>query len=243
MHMIDLHCPSCGAGGRAPKEKINTSLVCKRCHKTFHITPVGKVVAGEASASHPTVPHHAEHEPDEAEKVDEWFSEIREIVTSPRTYITTIAVLVGLIATWRYFSYTPSSLEEQVSSFSQAALEGDLKTVRQMAASGMNEEIVRWYDAVRPRCDLLRRSLGTLPLSVRVDVKKRDDANGTAEVVAHLASSEDLQRTGGTMPDPIQALTSSTRMSLDLLMQWKLEGRSGWKMDAVHSLVLAPTVP
>ena len=29
--MIDMNCPSCGAGGRIPREKVNTRLVCKKC--------------------------------------------------------------------------------------------------------------------------------------------------------------------------------------------------------------------
>ena len=48
--MIDMKCPSCGAGGRIPKEKVNTRLVCKKCLRVFHVTSAGNTVLGEPAA-------------------------------------------------------------------------------------------------------------------------------------------------------------------------------------------------
>ena len=48
--MIDMKCPSCGAGGRIPREKVNTRLVCKKCLRVFHVTSGGSTVLGEPAA-------------------------------------------------------------------------------------------------------------------------------------------------------------------------------------------------
>ena len=45
--MIEMKCPGCGAGGRIPRDKKNTRLVCKKCLKVFHMSPGGKTVLGE----------------------------------------------------------------------------------------------------------------------------------------------------------------------------------------------------
>src|SRR4051812_29590985 len=45
--MIDLACPNCGRGGSIPREKINTRLVCKKCHIVFHMNTAGRTLLGE----------------------------------------------------------------------------------------------------------------------------------------------------------------------------------------------------
>ena len=45
--MIEMKCPGCGAGGRVPREKKNTRMVCKKCLKVFHLSPSGTPVLGE----------------------------------------------------------------------------------------------------------------------------------------------------------------------------------------------------
>ena len=45
--MIEMKCPGCGAGGRVPRDKKNTRLVCKKCLKVFHLSPSGTPVLGE----------------------------------------------------------------------------------------------------------------------------------------------------------------------------------------------------
>ena len=45
--MLEIKCPACGAEGRAPKDKILTRLVCRKCLRVFHVTPSGMTVIGE----------------------------------------------------------------------------------------------------------------------------------------------------------------------------------------------------
>ena len=51
--MISMHCPTCGAEGRIPNDKVNVQLTCKRCCKGFFLTPEGHIAAG----SPPDDPH------------------------------------------------------------------------------------------------------------------------------------------------------------------------------------------
>src|SRR5262249_14446595 len=45
--MIALECPHCGGAGSVPREKVNTRLVCRKCHQIFHVTPTGRAMPGE----------------------------------------------------------------------------------------------------------------------------------------------------------------------------------------------------
>src|SRR5262249_44706517 len=58
--MIDLACPNCGRAGTIPREKINTRLVCKKCHVTFHMNTAGRTLLGEPhqEVAKPEVTHH-----------------------------------------------------------------------------------------------------------------------------------------------------------------------------------------
>lgn len=49
--MIDLVCPHCGRAGSAPEDKVNSRLVCKKCHMVFHLSPSGRATPGEPPAS------------------------------------------------------------------------------------------------------------------------------------------------------------------------------------------------
>src|SRR4051812_33288916 len=45
--MIEMACPSCGRAGQVPKEKLQSRLVCRKCHVVFHMDPGGRAVLGE----------------------------------------------------------------------------------------------------------------------------------------------------------------------------------------------------
>src|SRR5262249_23588149 len=48
--MIEMSCPRCRAGGRVPREKGNSRLVCKKCLQVFHLSPSLQPVVGEPPA-------------------------------------------------------------------------------------------------------------------------------------------------------------------------------------------------
>ncbi len=49
--MIDVVCPHCGRAGSAPEDKVNSRLVCKKCHMVFHLSPSGRATPGEPPAA------------------------------------------------------------------------------------------------------------------------------------------------------------------------------------------------
>ena len=48
--MIEMSCPRCGAGGRVPRDKVNSRLVCKKCLQVFHLSSSRQPIIGEPPA-------------------------------------------------------------------------------------------------------------------------------------------------------------------------------------------------
>jgi hypothetical protein len=236
--MIEIQCPACGAGGRVPKEKFNTRLVCKKCLKAFHITPSGRAVLGEppiVGAGGAALSH--EHPADPTQDVDQWFEKLSRTLFSTRTIAYTLVGLALFIGTLVYSFRRPDTLQDRAARLAQAAFSGDLQAVRSMSASGTMEEAVQWYQAVRPILDNLQGQIGGRKLNIQVEVRQQPSDPGLAGVIAHIAPEESLARTGASLPDPVSlSVAASTAQSVALPMAWRNEGWAGWKLDGKRSL-------
>jgi hypothetical protein len=240
--MIDMKCPACGAEGRAPNDRINTRLVCRKCVSVFHVTPSGRAVLGEpANSAAAAMPAHGVPAPDGTQKVDQWIERTTASVFSTRSLLIASAVLLIGFAIAFISMRRPETLQDRVRKAAVAAVQGDLQTIRQMAATGSNDDLVKWYQQVRERCDSIRLQLGTGKLVVEVDVRQEDLKQGVAETVAQLDTEDHLSRKGNALPDPSQLIYETQSVSLPVA--WRSEGWSGWKLDARRSMELTGSAP
>jgi hypothetical protein len=232
--MIAMKCPACGADGRVPKNKVNARLVCKKCLKVFHLTTGGKAVLGpppEPSASR-TAPVAVSA--DRTSTVDQFLERLPSLQVQPRT----LAVLggLGLVAlAWFWFSRN-EPLSEVAQRAAQATMDGDLTVLRGLASSGTTEEVLQWYQSVRPKCDALRSVSGGPP-TVGFIIMKEEPQSGIAEVQARYVPMEmDLTRRGSLLPDPT-VLASGTRAKiLEIPMRFTVGSWGDWKLDGKRTL-------
>ena len=173
--MVEINCPACGAAGRAPKEKIHTRLVCKKCLKVFHMTPSGKTVSGEPPATGQTsiAGSHEAGTPDSTQKVDQWLDQASKRFSSPKTLMLAVGVVLLAVLAAFFSSRREESLAERVSRAARAAVEGDLRTVRELAASGTEIDLDAWYLSIRPQCEELAQRMGSNKLAVDWTVKQQ----------------------------------------------------------------------
>lgn len=237
--MIEMNCPACGAEGRVPSEKVNTRLVCRKCLKVFHLTPSGRAVLGEPGPDPAAAAHSKDSALDPTLEVDQWLDRLAKRLTSPAT----LAIAAGLILLLAILSFTSlrksETLEDRVSKVATAAFQGDLQTIRELAATGTSEDAVKWYGAIRTQCDEFRQKLGSRRLKVDVTIKHQDSEQAPAEVVAVLDSDDQLERRGSSLPDPLSTVSTSVEHTLSLPMWWRTEGWSGWRLDGKRTLELA----
>jgi hypothetical protein len=235
--MIEIKCPACGAEGRAPKGKVQARLICKKCLKIFHITPSGKTVLGEPPATGQTSTAAA-HDPaaiDRTQEVDQWFERVSKRLFSPSSLILGVGLIVlAMVVSFLSFRHQ-ETLQDRVTKVATAAVQGDLQTIRDLAATGTANDAVSWYDSIRPQCDQMRQSLGPRKLVIQTQVTQQDSGQGSAEVVAQLTSEEQFERKGNTLPDA-SVITTPSMETITLPMAWKSEGWSGWRLDGKRTL-------
>jgi hypothetical protein len=239
--MIEIKCPACGAGGRATKEKILTRLVCRKCLKVFHVTPSGKSVLGEPPATGQTATADPQKTVDRTQTVEEWFDRASTRFSSPTTLILAVGLILLVVAAVHFAARSPERLQDRVAQAARAAVQGDLRTIREMAATGTSAEVSAWYLSIRPQCDELLVRLGSKKLAVDTVVKQVDSTQEQIELVAQVSIEEGLERSGNLLPDASSVVTPITP-PLSLPMAWKSEGRSGWRLDGKRTQELSKGV-
>jgi hypothetical protein len=222
---IEMKCPTCGAEGRVSNEKFNTRLVCRKCLKVFHVTASGRAVLGEPlSAGTTALTAHDPIAPDRTQEVDQWFERMSKRLVS-RASLATLAAVILLSGLLVFFSSRKSdTLHEQVTKVAVAAIEGDLQTIRSMAATGTVEDAVKWCDAIRQQCDQLKQRLSSHKPEVDVSIKPPESGQSLSEVIARVDPEEKLERRGSALPDPVLSMTTLQSHPVILPMTWRSEG-------------------
>jgi len=234
--MFEMTCPSCGAGGRVPRDKINVRLLCKKCLKPFHLSPTGRAVAGDPPITGVTTLAAPATTVDKTREVDEFFNKIYRFVFSPKFAIL-LTALIGLTVATAYMSGPGvESLEERVKRLARAAVEGDVAAIRALAPEATASEAAEWYEAVRPQFERLKQGLDGSEVLIAVAILQEDPVEGRGQVVARVTTTEDLSRRGIALPDPTISLAA--RPTIELPLAWTTDGGREWKFDGKRSLDL-----
>jgi hypothetical protein len=240
LSMIEMKCPACGAEGRAPKEKVNTRLICRKCLKVFHLTTTGRAVPGDPPVTGYTSAATPEDlaAADQTRNVDEWFERLSKAIMSRRMLYGALTVVLLLLVLSYVLSPRADTLQERVTKVALAALSGDVQSISALASTGTKEDASQWYETIRTQCNELRALLGSRKPQVTVDVKVESADSDSVDVVARLDAEQSLERRGGTLPDPSLSLTVPvSSQTLSLPMTWRSEGWSGWRLDGRRTLL------
>jgi len=243
--MVEIQCPACGAAGRAPKEKVQTRLICRKCLKVFHVAPSGRTVLGEppVPGQTPTAGSSKKTLSDRSQEVDRWFERLTRIVFSPLSLSLVVGLVVLAVLAALFAPRHTETLQDRVARAAKAAVEGDLQVIRELATADTVGDAVNWYIMVRPQCDNMLQHLGPRKLAVETWVKQQDPAERSVEVVALVSMYEELERKGNALPDPTIESVQAGQPTLSLAMAWKIEGREGWKLNGTRTVELWQPAP
>lgn len=231
--MISMHCPSCGAEGRIPNDRVNVRLVCKRCLNSFHLTPVGKIVAGSPPASSAAARH--DHPVDDLDVVDH---EIEVVVEKLKSAAPKAAILggvtVALLLGWMLIrGGKVATLDEQTVLIAQALARNDVAELESLATDGTLDEATALSEALasefRDHAEVLR---STAP-SVEVSREPEPPAPGLAAVTATIRADQFVNRTGMAVAD---ISTSITPVSVTIPIVLAGDDRWGWRLDGERTL-------
>lgn len=232
--VIAMHCPSCGAEGRIPREKVNQRLICKKCLKTFHLTLDERVLPGPPPHDEDEEPVHHEtpgHEFDHVdEEIDLVMKKIRE--TLPKVAIA-LGLLVAALIAWPIIrGRGPVGLADQATAVARALAHNDPNALRSItidpaAAKELSEAVQK---AFQGRTDIVQ---STSPM-VEVSRKPESPGPGLAEVTTAIKPESAEGRSGLSVHDI--STDNRTASSVDIPLVLSGDDRSGWRLDAGRSL-------
>jgi hypothetical protein len=238
--MIDMKCPSCGAGGRIPKEKVNTRLVCKKCLRVFHVTSAGSTVLGEPAApkdeARPRTARESARD-DTAQSFDELTSRLSKI-RLPQVDPATVGMVAGaiLVLTLGYwFFFYKQSLATRTESVARAIIKSDMKTVVDLAAPGTEMDTMRWYNDVYKSYMDLKLTLAGQDAGITIQLPGEE--RGGATRVNLTLSKDGLRFDGSIFNDALSPNPSLSRakQSLDVPLFWVKDLWGNYLLDGTKT--------
>jgi hypothetical protein len=218
--MPELSCPQCGRLGNVPRTKLESRLVCKKCHAVFHMNKAGRVVLGEPHDESRSATRTAMRATKTAEKKSgTWRDYLPEGELTPRMKLAALggaALAVGFIV---WLLIPVATLEQRAKDVAEAFKNGEKSTLKSMAYTSTSREVENWYNVVHPRLEKRMKEWGAN--DVRVDVMPDMDSTREGEKVT-------------VMITPAGALTSDSlqkRMTLMFYLrkksgQWWINGKA-----------------
>lgn len=232
--MISMHCPSCGAEGRIPNDKVNVRMLCKRCLKSFHLTPGGKIVAGSPPEDHATLHHeHPGHELDVVDhEIDVVVGKLKSAAPAAlAVFGLTLAVLLGWMLTRGGKAPT---LDEQTVRIARALVKNDVAALRSLAVEGTDDEAAALSEALLPEFRDHSDLLQTASPSIEVARNPQAPGPGLSEVVASIRTDQPVGRTGMAVPDVSASMKVAGSIDVPLVLAG--DDRNGWRLDGERTL-------
>jgi hypothetical protein len=240
--MIDMKCPSCGAGGRVPREKVNVRLTCKKCLRVFHLSPSGQAILGEPQAPKdapkPKSPRQTGgYEATTAiDDLAEKFSKVTLPTIPPRVIGIAGAVLVvGLLGYW---FITRQGIEARSVAVGHAFNSVDMKTVLDMTSTDTVMDAIKWFNDVTFKYNELKIVLGGQEPGIKTQLVEGSKGGGTQVTLTFYKTGprqEGPALIEAMQPNPSLA-NSSTKQDLEVPMIWVSDTWGNWVLDGTRTL-------
>lgn len=245
--MIDMKCPSCGAGGRIPNEKVNTRLVCKKCLRVFHVNPGGSSVLGEPvqaaptrgtpkPAGKPSAPRPAAaRRHDNVDRFDDVTAKLSK-VKLPQVDIRIVGAigLAALLAALGYWMFSRQSLERRSEEIARSFVKADMKTAIELSLPGTELDTIQWYTMRFKQYNELKLAFGGQEAGASVVEKGVKD--NVAEVTL-LFSKGGLRFDGSLFNDMFQPNPSlaNSKQTLEIPLFWVTDFWGNWVLDGTRT--------
>jgi hypothetical protein len=238
--MIDMKCPSCGAGGRIPKEKVNTRLVCKKCLRVFHVTAAGNTVLGEPAVPKEEPKQRSTREPsrhDQGQAFDELTSKLTK-VKLPQVQPMTLGLIAGvlLLSSLGYWLiFYKQSLATRTETVARCIIKSDMKTVVELAVPGTEMDTMRWYHDIYKSYMDLKLALAGQEAGISIQLPGAE-TGGTTRVNL-LFSKDGLRFDGSLFNDALQPnpSLSQSKQSLEVPLFWVKDLFGNWQLDGTKT--------
>jgi hypothetical protein len=230
--MIEMSCPRCGAGGRVPRDRVNSRLVCKKCLQVFHLSPSLQPVMGE-----PPAPKVAPREKVQREGVQlempglEGLGEKLSKLKLPDAKILGVTAVVLLVVGFFWWLFSKKSVEQQSQSLVACIRNIDLNTTSTMALPGTEMEAMKWLGDVAKQYIDLKLAIGNLEPGAQISAQQNSDGSAQSLLVF---SREGALSSGPLSVDQAASLepqSAEVKKSMELVVFWAKDVWGTWRLD------------
>lgn len=227
--MLNMNCPSCGAAGRVPEEKINARLHCKKCLTVFHLTSAGNPVLGPPPAA-PEEVEQVRRKVDHDEEVEQLIEAVKDL---PQKLVKPAAVAAALLLIYATYQYIlPTGLNTRATQAALALTSPDPRSLEDLSVPGTGAATLAWYAGVRAR----HKDFPGGPPKPKVQITSvnNDPARGLAEVTAVISEPDATSRAHLTAPN--LSLDIGGERAIEVRIVLSGGGLSGWRVDGGRTL-------
>jgi len=230
--MPELSCPQCGRLGNVPRNKLESRLVCKKCHAIFHMNKAGRVVLGEPHSEGRGGTRTAVKTARAADKKGSWvdYFSLSDGVT-PQMRAGLLGggvVLLGLVV---WMLMPAPTLADRAKDAAMAFKSGDKQYLKSLALAKTSREVENWYNIVHPRLEAKMKEWKTNDVRVEVRPDVIENNEGSKVTVIFMPD-------GPLTPELL-------KNSMDLSFVWRKRGGK-WRINGkatVNSAAMGANVP
>jgi hypothetical protein len=197
--MIEMACPSCGRAGQVPPEKVQSRLVCRKCHVVFHVDRNGRPVLGEPqSAKDAKKEKEGErksvfegmHVPtvDELTDFGENLRKLREYnFLQPKPIAAGVGILVFFWLVNYLFFGPAASIADATKKLADSIVAENANYASSLITDDSRDNLTQWYDAVHLKLETARKAWPTKEATVLVVVIEEDPRAGKGETEVFIS--------------------------------------------------------
>jgi hypothetical protein len=231
--MIEMSCPRCGAGGRVPRDKVNSRLVCKKCLQVFHLSSSLKPVIGEPPPQKEVAKERAPRERmelglPELGGLGDKLAKIK--LPDPKTLGIIAGVLVVIAFFWWLFS--KQSVEQRSVALAKAIRTLDMDTTVALALPGTELDAMKWLGDIHKEYTELKLAIGNLEPGVSISVQPGSDGSSSQSLL--VFSRQGAISTGPLSVEQAASLepqSAEVKKSLELVLYWTKDTWQAWRLD------------
>jgi hypothetical protein len=239
--MIEMKCPGCGAGGRAPREKKNARMVCKKCLKVFHLSPSGTPVLGEPPEAKEVVKERVRKVTSGGIELGGSFDDLTQRFSKiklPRISGSAagISAVVILLAALGFWLFARQSLQTRAELVAKAVMSPEsVKNAIDLAVPETAFDVIKWHSQASMRYGELKMAMGGIDASLNTNILS-DGSNGPAVVVVQFSTAG--TRLGNAGVEALQPLPSKANTSsmLEEHLYFVKDSFGNWLLDGTRTL-------
>ena len=226
---MDVSCPKCGGMGRAPREKVNVRLVCKKCRTGFYISSSGRTMLGDPPAQgEPERPRgHDGFSP--TKPATDWRDSLPEFTMTGRSAVISLIVL-AVVGLGYYIMNLPSErLEDRAKIVVQQFADGNLDRLKGEALTGTVDDLVQWYGTSHTKFESLKKEWAGRDVLVGVLVIEENQRARSGQVTAILAPTKPTTRDASL--HGAADVGGLSNKPMELTFYFTPDGRGRWHVD------------